>query len=345
MIKTLKRGDELMEFLARYVRKVHSDRYIKSALMKDPGTSFLDIVCASDVAYVICLLANSYEIWIDALNNKNKDGTKQGKKDKKKPHFTAGEGKKWVFGECMWNEEGKNAYVYALRNWQKAFDPKDPEYKMLRDGWEQWVSTKAQTMVLGTWTKKTITSVLATRTEEEVSNAKSNNSDEEEEAGDVGADDGMEYDTDGDIHPMYDSGKWKNSSRTTNTGTASDVEDSADADAEASVVPPVAASGKKLDEVFASSSDEDDDDEQSKDPENDDVHREKEDIIHSLDARAGRRTKTTKSAKAGTKTAAVARAATVAETTSRKRKATGSSGAEETPRKGLRQRQAKKRED
>ncbi len=187
MIKTMKKGDKLMEFLARYVRKVHSDCYIKKALKQDPGTSFLDIICPSDIAYVIRLLVNSMEIWIDALDNKNKDGNKEGKKEKRKPRFTAGEGEKRVFGECMWNEDRKNAYTYALRNWQKAFNPQDPQYKMLRDEWEQWVSTKAQTMVLGTWTKKTITSVLATRTEKEVSeDAKGTNSDEDEVEDGVG---------------------------------------------------------------------------------------------------------------------------------------------------------------
>ncbi len=107
MIKTMKKGDELMEFLARYVRKVHSDWYIKKALEQDPGTSFLDIICPSDIAYVICLLVNSMEIWIDALDNKNKDGNKQGKKEKRKPRFTAGEGKKRVFGECSGTRTGR----------------------------------------------------------------------------------------------------------------------------------------------------------------------------------------------------------------------------------------------
>jgi hypothetical protein len=354
MMRTMNRGDELMEFLARYARKVHSDRFIKSVLMKEPGTSFLDIICASDVAYVICLLANSHEIWIDALKNKNKEG----KKEKMKPRFTAGEGKKRVFGECMWNEDGKNAYVFALRNWQKAFNPKDPEYKMLRDGWEQWVSTKAQTMVLGTWTKKTITSVLATRTEEEVSNnAKSNNSYEEEEAGGVGADDGIEYDTDSDTRPMYNSGKWKSSSGTNNGAATNDDDDIDDADAEAGVVPSVAASGKnKSNELFASSSEDESEDEDDKEDGNDDKSKDDDggmdDIIHSLDGAVGKRTTTTKRTKAGTKTktaamarAATARAAPVAEITSRKRNATGSSGADEQVRKGLRQRKERTRED
>ena len=359
MLKTVKKGDELMEFLARYVRKVHSDRYIKNALKQDPGTSFLDIICPSDIAYVICLLINSHEIWIDALNNKNKDGNKQGKKEKKKPLFTAGEGKKRVFGECMWNEDGKNAYTYALCNWQKAYDPNEPQYKMLRDEWEQWVSTKAQTMVLGTWTKKTITSVLATRTEEEVSNAKGTNSDEDEEEDGVGVDDGIEYDTDSENRPMYNSGKWKNSSGT-NTGAATNDDDD-DASVEAGVAPSVAATVNNLDPLNwdKESSDEDNDEygtegDKSKnddnDSENNDDDEGMDDIIDSLTTRdeaAGRRTTTTTRtrAKAGTETAALANAAAVAEPTSRKRKATGSSRADEQARKGLRQRREKKWEE
>jgi hypothetical protein len=198
-------------------------------------------------------------------------------------------------------------------------------------------------MVLGTWTKKTITSVLATRMEDEVSNAKSNNLDEDEEEGGVGADDGgmEEYDTDSDNCPMYNSGKWMNLSATTNTGTASDVDDGADA--EASVAPPVAESGKELDPLLSSDKEsgddkDDHDDEQSNDSKYDDVDREMNNIIHSLDAPAGRRTTTMKGTKAGTKTTAMPRTARVAETTLRKRKATGSSGASKQARKGLRQR-------
>ena len=137
---------------------------------------------------------------------------------------------------------------------------------------------------------------------------------------------------------------------------ASDVDNGADA--KAGVAPSVAASSKELDPLGSNnkSVDEDNDEygtaddksknddyEQSKDFENDDDGGEMNDIIHSLttrDVAAGRRTTTTtrKGAKAGTKTATMARTATVAEPTSRKRKATGSSGADEQAWKGLRQR-------
>ena len=42
----------LMEFLARYVRKVHSDRYLKKVLTRSPGVSFLDIIGPSDISYI-----------------------------------------------------------------------------------------------------------------------------------------------------------------------------------------------------------------------------------------------------------------------------------------------------
>jgi hypothetical protein len=51
--------DALMEFLARYVRKVHADKFLKRKLIEEPGHSFLDLISASDIAYVICLVKNS----------------------------------------------------------------------------------------------------------------------------------------------------------------------------------------------------------------------------------------------------------------------------------------------
>ena len=47
------RMDELCEFLAYYARQVHSKRYYHSALLTNPGATFLDIITASDVAYAV----------------------------------------------------------------------------------------------------------------------------------------------------------------------------------------------------------------------------------------------------------------------------------------------------
>jgi hypothetical protein len=38
--------------LVRYVRHIHSDRYYKQVLIKNPDATFLDIITPSDIAYV-----------------------------------------------------------------------------------------------------------------------------------------------------------------------------------------------------------------------------------------------------------------------------------------------------
>ena len=47
--------DGIFDFLARYVRKVHSDEFIRKGLRVNPGTSYLDLIGPSDIAYVIAL--------------------------------------------------------------------------------------------------------------------------------------------------------------------------------------------------------------------------------------------------------------------------------------------------
>ena len=54
----------IFDFIARYVRKVHSDRHIKSTLSSSPGMSFLDMIGPSDIAYVVTVLKNSKAAWL-----------------------------------------------------------------------------------------------------------------------------------------------------------------------------------------------------------------------------------------------------------------------------------------
>ena len=45
--------DDLFDFFARYVRKVHSDDIIHKTLQTNRGISFIDIIGPNDIAYVI----------------------------------------------------------------------------------------------------------------------------------------------------------------------------------------------------------------------------------------------------------------------------------------------------
>jgi hypothetical protein len=54
----------IFDFFARYVRKLHSDRHIKSTLSSSPGMSFLDMISPSNVAYIALILKNSKAMWL-----------------------------------------------------------------------------------------------------------------------------------------------------------------------------------------------------------------------------------------------------------------------------------------
>ena len=53
----------LFDFFGRYVRKVHSDEFIRKAMKINKGTSFLDIIGPNDIAYVIAVFKNSKDMW------------------------------------------------------------------------------------------------------------------------------------------------------------------------------------------------------------------------------------------------------------------------------------------
>jgi hypothetical protein len=53
----------LYDFFARYVQWVHSDDFIWMTLLKNPQTSFIDIIGPSDIAYDIYIIKNSGDVW------------------------------------------------------------------------------------------------------------------------------------------------------------------------------------------------------------------------------------------------------------------------------------------
>ena len=208
-----KKMEDVCEFLARYVRKLHADRYLKNVINSEPGVSFLDIIGPSDIAYVITLVKNSKLVWLQAPNSGNDED--QGNTKKIKPLFTAGEGKKRIFGETTWSKTGTKYYDKAKENWRDCFNPKHPYYKILKSSWEKWMSTKAKQMVLGSWTRKSIHSVLATREDTKESGHEgerkggkrmSNDSrDTDDNSEDEDDEDEVEYGSDLEDHPLITS--------------------------------------------------------------------------------------------------------------------------------------------
>ena len=200
---------ELMEFLAYYARLVHSNRYYRSVLLNNPGTTFMDIITASDIAYAITLVKNNLHVWTQQYENaKNeKDKEKNGEVKKKvktlKPLFTAGKGKKHTFGNSTWNDEGKEFFKETLEAWKPAFNKNDVQYRCLCRHWDKWVETAGRDMLLDLTGLQSRTMYDLFRIREEGENVPSSKKKSDE----VDNSEDFEYESDDD-HAAVDMGGW-----------------------------------------------------------------------------------------------------------------------------------------
>ncbi len=55
--------DQMFNFFARYVWKVHSDERIHKVIGYSAGRSFLNIIGPSDIAYIVSIIKNSKGLW------------------------------------------------------------------------------------------------------------------------------------------------------------------------------------------------------------------------------------------------------------------------------------------
>lgn len=62
--------DILLDFIGRYVQKVHSDAHIRSAMKKYPSSSFLDFIGTNDIAYLLAIFKNGQHMWDQDIRTK-----------------------------------------------------------------------------------------------------------------------------------------------------------------------------------------------------------------------------------------------------------------------------------
>lgn len=98
--------------------------------------SFFDMIGASDVTYIICLLKNSMAVW-------TYDPMDTTKKMPKKPLFTRGESKKRQFDKAT----TRHAVLQeGVLNWRNVFSDWNGEvYGSLVLGWNTWLDDEAST--------------------------------------------------------------------------------------------------------------------------------------------------------------------------------------------------------
>ncbi len=107
--------DVVYSFLAKYVRKTHSDCEIKRELKNNEGMSFLDLITPSDIAFVICVVKNARHVWDQTIRKiglgeqLEDDG---GNEAKLQPLFTKGVGKKKEGGGAHTSENAVISHDY-----------------------------------------------------------------------------------------------------------------------------------------------------------------------------------------------------------------------------------------
>ena len=164
--------DGLFDFFARYVRKVHSDEFIRKNLKLFKGTSFIDVIGPNDIAYVIAVFKNSQKMWDQDIRMPESGKDAMGNPEKKiRPNFTSGSGQKRAKGKTLWNKEGMRYFRNAEKTWKKIYD-REEDMKVLYNGWEEWIVSKGKEITVGDGSRKTFHYVMGSWYDEETPEAK-----------------------------------------------------------------------------------------------------------------------------------------------------------------------------
>jgi len=154
--------DNLFDFIARYVRRVQSDDYIRGKLKASVHSLFLDIIGPNDIAYVIAAFKNNKDMWDQDIRMREWGSDAMGNPEKKlKPLFTSGHGQKREQGKSLWNKPGMTYFKKAEQTWMNIYDSEN-DMKKLYNGREDWIATKGKEIKVGDGSRKTFHYVMGT---------------------------------------------------------------------------------------------------------------------------------------------------------------------------------------
>ncbi len=101
-------------FLAKYVRKTHSDCEIKRELKNNKVMSFVDMITPSVIAFVSSVIKNNRHVWDQTMRMTGFQTEVDGQKEKKlRPLLTEGVCRKNQQGKSLWSDEGIENYKHA----------------------------------------------------------------------------------------------------------------------------------------------------------------------------------------------------------------------------------------
>jgi hypothetical protein len=125
--------DELFQFIALYVRRLYSDAHLQKNMKRFVNKTFLEMIT---IAYLLVLIKNSQGVWDHDMRVAANPHVLGGK-EKLRPLFTSGKGKKRIFGKCVWTREGLEYFYMAEMNWKKVYRTKSIISRFATE-WEHW---------------------------------------------------------------------------------------------------------------------------------------------------------------------------------------------------------------
>ncbi len=117
--------NQILNLFARYVWKVHSDKFIHKCLCYVAGRSVLGVIRPGDIAYIVSMIKNYKDMWDQDLRICKLGAQTISNQEKKlKPFFTSGSAQKRTQGKNLWNLEGMKYFHRAETKWRQIYDSK-----------------------------------------------------------------------------------------------------------------------------------------------------------------------------------------------------------------------------
>ncbi len=86
-------------------------------MRNNEGLSFIDIISPSDLAFVISVIKNGWDVWDQKIRMKELGAAVHGEQEVKvRPLFTEGTGKKKEQGKSLWSDEGMKYFQRAEKH-------------------------------------------------------------------------------------------------------------------------------------------------------------------------------------------------------------------------------------
>ncbi len=123
------------KFMCTYVRWITPNATWNKRMTKEPNRPFFCYVTPSDIAYILSLIKNRKDIWVQTKIRLEYPEARHEKRAK--PLFSTGEEKRRESGKTVWNNDGLEFFYTVKRNWMEVYNSKG-QFSALVNGWEMW---------------------------------------------------------------------------------------------------------------------------------------------------------------------------------------------------------------